>query len=82
MTAFVLPNNLSHNRFGVTASRKAIGKRCSKKSRQAIAERNFSPAEIVYKWFATKVRLGNQRETPASRLEGNCGDRRIRESGT
>jgi ribonuclease P protein component len=25
MTAFVLPNNLSHNRFGVTASRKAIG---------------------------------------------------------
>jgi ribonuclease P protein component len=25
MTAFVLPNNLSHNRFGVTASRKAVG---------------------------------------------------------
>jgi ribonuclease P protein component len=25
ITAFVLPNNLSHNRFGVTASRKAIG---------------------------------------------------------
>lgn len=25
MTAFVLPNNLSHNRFGITASRKAIG---------------------------------------------------------
>ena len=25
MTAFVLPNNLSHNRFGVTASRKALG---------------------------------------------------------
>jgi ribonuclease P protein component len=26
MTAFVLPNGLSHHRFGVTASRKAIGK--------------------------------------------------------
>jgi ribonuclease P protein component len=26
MTAFVLPNNLSHDRFGVTASRKALGK--------------------------------------------------------
>jgi ribonuclease P protein component len=25
MTAFVLPNHLSHNRFGITASRKAIG---------------------------------------------------------
>ena len=25
MTAFVLPNKLPHNRFGVTASRKAIG---------------------------------------------------------
>lgn len=25
MTAFVLPNKLSHNRFGITASRKAIG---------------------------------------------------------
>jgi ribonuclease P protein component len=25
MTAFVLPNNLSHDRFGVTASRKALG---------------------------------------------------------
>lgn len=25
MTAFVLPNKLSHNRFGVTASRKALG---------------------------------------------------------
>ena len=25
MTAFVLPNNLSLNRFGVTASRKALG---------------------------------------------------------
>ena len=25
ITAFVLPNNLAHNRFGVTASRKALG---------------------------------------------------------
>ena len=25
MTAFLLPNNLSHHRFGVTASRKALG---------------------------------------------------------
>ena len=25
MTAFVLPNKLSHNRFGITASRKALG---------------------------------------------------------
>ncbi len=25
MTAFVLPNNLTQNRFGITASRKAVG---------------------------------------------------------
>lgn len=25
MTAFVLPNDLSHNRFGITTSRKALG---------------------------------------------------------
>ena len=25
VTAFVWPNNLSHNRFGITASRKALG---------------------------------------------------------
>src|ERR1051325_492791 len=25
MTAFVLPNNLAQNRFGITASRKAVG---------------------------------------------------------
>ena len=25
VTAFVLPNDLSHNRFGITASRKALG---------------------------------------------------------
>ena len=25
MTAFILPNHLSHDRFGVTASRKALG---------------------------------------------------------
>jgi ribonuclease P protein component len=25
ITAFILPNQLSHNRFGITASRKAVG---------------------------------------------------------
>jgi len=46
MTAFVLPNNLSHNRFGVTAS----GRRWAmlfKESCQAIAQRDVSPEEII-----------------------------------
>ena len=40
MTALVLPNNLAHNRFGITASRKALERR-SKKSRQAMLRETF-----------------------------------------
>jgi ribonuclease P protein component len=41
MTAFVLPNNLSHNRFGVTASRKALGKAVQRNRAKRLLKETF-----------------------------------------
>jgi len=41
MTAFVLPNNLSHNRFGITASRKAIGNAVSRNRAKRLLKETF-----------------------------------------
>ena len=41
MTAFVLPNNLSHNRFGVTASRKAIGNAVKRNRTKRLLKETF-----------------------------------------
>jgi len=41
MTAFVLPNNLPHNRFGVTASRKAIGNSVQRNRAKRLLKETF-----------------------------------------
>ena len=41
MTAFVLPNNLSHNRFGVTASRKALGNAVQRNRARRLLKETF-----------------------------------------
>jgi ribonuclease P protein component len=41
MTAFVLPNNLSHNRFGVTASRKALGNAVQRNRAKRLLKETF-----------------------------------------
>jgi ribonuclease P protein component len=41
MTAFVLPNNLPHNRFGVTASRKALGKAVQRNRAKRLLKETF-----------------------------------------
>ena len=41
MTAFVLPNNLSHNRLGVTASRKALGKAVQRNRAKRLLKETF-----------------------------------------
>jgi ribonuclease P protein component len=41
MTAFVLPNNLGHNRFGVTASRKALGNAVQRNRAKRLLKETF-----------------------------------------
>ncbi|HEY3039757.1 MAG TPA: ribonuclease P protein component [Pyrinomonadaceae bacterium] len=41
MTAFVLPNNLSHDRFGVTASRKALGNAVQRNRAKRLLKETF-----------------------------------------
>ena len=41
LTAFVLPNNLQHNRFGVTASRKALGKAVHRNRARRLLKETF-----------------------------------------
>jgi ribonuclease P protein component len=41
MTAFVLPNNLSYNRLGVTASRKALGKAVQRNRAKRLLKETF-----------------------------------------
>jgi len=41
VTAFVLPNNLSHNRFGVTASRKALGNAVQRNRAKRLLKETF-----------------------------------------
>ena len=41
MTAFILPNNLSHNRLGVTASRKALGNAVQRNRAKRLLKETF-----------------------------------------
>ena len=41
MTAFVLPNSLAHNRFGITASRKALGNAVQRNRAKRLLKETF-----------------------------------------
>ena len=41
MTAFVLPNHLTHNRFGITASRKALGNAVQRNRAKRLLKETF-----------------------------------------
>src|SRR6266550_44026 len=41
MTAFVLPNDLSHNRFGITASYKAVGNAVQRNRAKRLLKETF-----------------------------------------
>ena len=47
MTAFVLPNQLSHNRFGVTASRKALGNAVERNRARRLLKETFRLRESL-----------------------------------
>lgn len=47
MTAFVLPNHLSHNRFGITASRKAIGNAVQRNRARRLLRETFRIKEAL-----------------------------------
>lgn len=65
MTAFVLPNHLSHNRFGVTASRKALGNAVQRNRAKRLLKETFRLKQAsleslpqTYDWvFNAKRRL-------------------------
>ncbi len=80
MTAFVLRNNLSHNRLGVTASRKAIGNAVKRNRAKRLLKETFRLRSPSLKLFTAKLRLGNQREATSACFESGCGDRGIREA--
>jgi ribonuclease P protein component len=70
ITAFVLPNNLSHNRFGITASRKAVGNAVQRnRSRRLLRETfrleesSLSALHSKYDWV-----LNAKRRLPALKV--------------
>ena len=58
MTAFVLPNNLSHNRFGITASRKAIGNAVQRNRARRLLRETFRLKKSSLGDLQRKIRLG------------------------
>ena len=73
MTAFVLPNNLSHNRFGITASRKALGNAVHRNRAKRLLKETFrlrisslNSLRERYDWvFNAKRRLPSLKVTAA-----------------
>lgn len=54
MTAFVQPNELSHHRFGVTASRKAIGNAVERNRSKRLLRETFRLSEPILDQFQAK----------------------------
>ena len=63
ITAFVLPNRLSHNRFGITASRKALGNAVERNRAKRLLRETFHlrkslllPLQQKYDWVVNAKR--------------------------
>jgi ribonuclease P protein component len=76
MTAFVLPNQLSHNRFGVTASRKALGKAVQRNRARRLLKEAFrlkksllSDLQEQYDWV-----INAKRRLPAVKLNATIDE--------
>ncbi len=73
VTAFVLPNKLSHNRFGITASRKALGNAVHRNRARRLLRETFRlkqsslcGLQAKYDWvFNAKRRLTSFKVTAA-----------------
>ena len=73
ITAFVLPNNLPYNRFGITASRKAIGNAVQRNRARRLLREAFRLKESVlgglhenYDWvFNAKRKLPSLKASAA-----------------
>ena len=73
ITVFVLPNNLSHNRFGITASRKALGNAVQRNRGRRLLRETFRlkqsslcSLQVKYDWvFNAKRRLPSFKVTAA-----------------
>jgi len=87
MTAFVLPNNLSHNRLGVTASRKALGNAVQRNRAKRLLKETFRLRESLlsgllqkYDWVINaKRRLPSLKVTAAIEEFENVVSRVARE---
>ena len=71
MTAFVLPNKLSHNRFGITASRKAIGNAVQRNRARRLLRETFRLRECSLRDLENKYDwvLNAKRRLPALRVQ-------------
>jgi ribonuclease P protein component len=54
MTAFIQPNNLQHHRFGITASRKAIGNAVERNRSKRLLRETFRQSGAVVEGMAGK----------------------------
>ena len=79
ITAFVLPNKLSHNRFGVTASRKALGKAVNRNRARRLLKETFRlkaaslcSLRVKYDWVlnAKAAVLSEKVDAPCQELMG------------
>jgi ribonuclease P protein component len=71
ITAFVLPNKLSHNRFGITASRKALGNAVHRNRARRLLRETFrlrksllSDLQEKYDWV-----LNAKRKLPSFKVQ-------------